>query len=126
MYAEKWNEAPAALNVHELTSTSLGYGTTVMFGFSAGEHERIAAAARAESSSVLVVIMVGFTICAKIGFLFYISSIIICAEITLRNMLAGYTVAYATAGSSPSPEGLAKSSANGLAMLPQSIPTLSA
>ena len=49
-----------------------------------------------------------------------------CAEMTLRKMLAGYTVAYATAGSSPSPEGLAKSRANGLAMLPQSMPTLSA
>ena len=53
-------------------------------------------------------------------------SMMIWAEMTLRKMLAGYTVAYATAGSSPSPEGLAKSRANGLAMLPQSMPTLSA
>ena len=50
MSAEQWNAAPAALNVPAFTSTSLGYGTTVMFGFSAGEHERIAAAIAARIS----------------------------------------------------------------------------
>ena len=40
--------------------------------------------------------------CAKAMNFYPSSTMMICAEITLRNMLMGYTVAYATDGSSPS------------------------